>query len=470
MISGYSILLPINNYKVMKKNLKLLVSDFDYKMSQNALKPGTPKTGTLFSKIVFFMVLSCSLFIPQTQAQQVRIYNTGNSGLPHNQVTSIAIDAQGNKWFGTFYGEVIKFDNENWTVFDNTNSGLPGKYQISSIAIDAQDNKWFGTSFAPNGEPGGGLVKYDNINWTVYNTSNSGLPNNTVTGIAIDNLGNKWIGTWSGLAKFDSKWTNHLFSKSIVAINIDSHGNKWIATQTGIAKFDDANWTSYNYSKAIIPYYNGNGGITSIAFDKKGHKWFGVGEDWDSGEAGGVTEFDDVNWKIYDSSNSGLPYGVHSTAIDQMGNIWFATSNWSVGALVKYDGTNWTVYDNTNSDIPNDWIESIAIDDQGNKWVTTGNSGIVVFNENRLTTDLSDKLSDNSDDFTVYPNPAKDFISINGIESGIMEIINITGEIINTSEVQAGLTKINLSNLPDGIYSIRVTSNNKIIVKKFIKN
>jgi ligand-binding sensor domain-containing protein len=55
----------------------------------------------------------------------------------------------------------------------------------------------------------GGLAKFDGVNWTVYNTSNSGLPDNDVTAIAIDGGGNKWIGTYGGgLAKFDGvNWT-----------------------------------------------------------------------------------------------------------------------------------------------------------------------------------------------------------------------------------------------------------------------
>jgi len=327
--------------------------------------------------------------------QQVQIFNTENSGLPHNQVTSIAIDAQGNKWFGTFYGEVVKFDDVSWTVYDRTNSGLPGEYRIRSIAIDPQDNKWFGASFTPTLDPGGGLIKFDDTNWTIYNRSNSGLPNNTVTSIAIDNLGNKWIGTWGGgVAKFDGiKWTqesSHLQSGNVFALSIDSHGSKWVGTHSSIVKFDDTNWTNYNYSKSIIPYYNGNGGITSIAIDDEGNKWFGIAEDWDSGSNGGVTKFDDVNWTIYSSNNSDLPYSVHCIAIDKQGNKWFGASYWSIGALVKFDGSNWTVYDSSNSGFPNDWIESLAIDDQGNKWFTTGNSGVVKFNENGLTTFLSD--------------------------------------------------------------------------------
>ena len=34
--------------------------------------------------------------------------------------------------------------------------------------------------------------------WIVYNTRNSGLPDNWVWSLAIDEQGNKWIGTESG--------------------------------------------------------------------------------------------------------------------------------------------------------------------------------------------------------------------------------------------------------------------------------
>ena len=68
-------------------------------------------------------------------------------------------------------------------------------FRVNAIAIDGQGNKWIGTN-------GGGLVKFDGVNWTVYNTWNSGLPDNNVRSIVIDRLGNKWIGTNGGLAVF----------------------------------------------------------------------------------------------------------------------------------------------------------------------------------------------------------------------------------------------------------------------------
>ena len=58
-----------------------------------------------------------------------------------------------------------------------------------SIVIDGSGNKWIGTDWVV------GLAKFDDTSWTVYNTSNSGLPVNGVMSLAIDGSGNKWIGT-----------------------------------------------------------------------------------------------------------------------------------------------------------------------------------------------------------------------------------------------------------------------------------
>ncbi|CUT08818.1 Por secretion system C-terminal sorting domain-containing protein [Candidatus Kryptonium thompsonii] len=104
------------------------------------------------------------------------------------------IDGQGNKWIGTWWGGLVKFDGVNWTVYNRSNSGLPNDY-VHAVVIDGQGNKWVGTA-------GGGLVKFDSVNWTVYSSSNSGLPYNYVCAIAIDRQGNKWIGTAGGLSVY----------------------------------------------------------------------------------------------------------------------------------------------------------------------------------------------------------------------------------------------------------------------------
>jgi ligand-binding sensor domain-containing protein len=62
------------------------------------------------------------------------VYDTTNSGLPHNWVSSVTIDDFGNKWIGTFAG-LAKFDGAKWKVYDTSNSDLPSN-EIISIALD----------------------------------------------------------------------------------------------------------------------------------------------------------------------------------------------------------------------------------------------------------------------------------------------------------------------------------------------
>jgi ligand-binding sensor domain-containing protein len=66
-----------------------------------------------------------------------------NPSADYDEIESIAIDAKGNKWFGTDNG-VFKFDGKNWEHYYSDNSSLKGAY-YPAIAIDAQHNIWFGT-------------------------------------------------------------------------------------------------------------------------------------------------------------------------------------------------------------------------------------------------------------------------------------------------------------------------------------
>ncbi len=85
-------------------------------------------------------------------------------------------------------GGLANFNGSNWTVYNTSNSGLPDD-QVLALAIDGSDNIWIGTMF--------GLAKFDGSDWSMYRTWNSGLPDNLVFALAID-ASNIWIGTWLG--------------------------------------------------------------------------------------------------------------------------------------------------------------------------------------------------------------------------------------------------------------------------------
>jgi streptogramin lyase len=129
-------------------------------------------------------------------------YNTANSGLPSNYVQSVAIEGADVKWFGGCVGSepspglfvcdtaaVTRFDG-GWTSYIAGYNGFAGS-QVNAIAIDWQGNKWFGTVW-------GGVSKFDGATWTTYDTSNSGLPHDYITSIATDNEWNIWFGTYGG--------------------------------------------------------------------------------------------------------------------------------------------------------------------------------------------------------------------------------------------------------------------------------
>lgn len=77
----------------------------------------------------------------------------------------------------------------------------------------------------------------------------------------------------------------------------------------------------------------------------------------------------------------------------------------------------------------------------------------------------------NISNIKIYPNPAKEFIMIDSINSNItaIEIFNVLGKNLYS---QNGLTnnRINISTLSNGIYLLKITSDGRTITRKVIKN
>jgi hypothetical protein len=208
-----------------------------------------------------------------------------------NVVNAIAIDQEGNKWFGTGWG-VSKFDGQNWTTY--TYPDLAHN-RVNAIAVDAEGNIWFGTEW-------NGVSKFDGAIWTTYNTSNSGLASDHVNAITTDAEGNRWFAT-------------------------KPHCD-FGCTGGGVSKFDGATWTNYNTSNSELASDH----VRSIAVDSADVKWFGgcIGHEWSPGffgcDAAVVSRFDDSTWTSYIAGYSGLVgTAVNAIAIDCEGNKWFGT-------------------------------------------------------------------------------------------------------------------------------------------------
>jgi streptogramin lyase len=330
-------------------------------------------------------------------AQKWTTYTVAN-GLASNNVTAIAIDKNGNKWFGTQSSGVTKYDGTIWTTYNIANSNLAGKNMLGNyivaVAIDLMGNKWFGGGFAGDY----GVSKFNDATWTTYTTAN-GLENNAVFTIAIDKQGNKWFGTQAGgVSKFDGvTWTTYNYNNTnaglagdwVNAIAIDNQGNKWFGARNydnqsmvlggGVSKFNDTNWTTYDTTNGLVGNF-----VSSIAIDSQGNKWIGtvtVLSKSNKVYGGGVSKFDGAVWTTYKTKDGLASNNVYSIAIDKHGNKWFGTDS----GVSKYDGTTWTTYTTSNgleyNRLAGNLVQAIAIDDQGNKWFGTSDGGVSMYND-----------------------------------------------------------------------------------------
>ncbi|MCR4826540.1 MAG: fibronectin type III domain-containing protein [Bacteroidales bacterium] len=74
---------------------------------------------------------------------------------------------------------------------------------------------------------------------------------------------------------------------------------------------------------------------------------------------------------------------------------------------------------------------------------------------------------------SLYPNPANDVVNVectmNNVQCLGIEVFDVFGKLINTVNVTENTTRINVSGLANGIYFVRVTTDQGVATKTFVK-
>ncbi|RME52004.1 MAG: hypothetical protein D6790_19120, partial [Caldilineae bacterium] len=242
-----------------------------------------------------------------------RLYTDTDGGLPTNFVTSVALDATGAPWAGTFIG-VVRYDaqTDQWLAPPGLGT-LPSEL-VTDLQADNQ-GMWIGTDE--------GLVHYDLLAQTSQEIS--ALADYNVTAMAMDSLGRLWVGTGQGLflQEQDGRWLHFsqaseagagLLGDSIVALAADPNvaGAMWVAVQqTGINYYDGNRWHDYTDivdapSKLIYRLYTD---------EKDGSLWIG--------SEGGVTHYDGRTSETLSVSGALPAASVLAIVQDKAGNYWF---------------------------------------------------------------------------------------------------------------------------------------------------
>ena len=215
------------------------------------------------------------------------------------RINSVEKDLKGNIWFTGWGGGVMKYDpdDSSWVRYTEKNSPFrgvaadPEYVVVNDVAVDEIGNRWFPVwdaldltrvvcspaneetawvvyhdqdgikfpflekIFVQDGHlyicyRGMGLTDYD-YNWTIenkgddrvthYTSKDDHLSDDAVWRCRVDKDGTLWVGTSSGLDKFDLDWGRFRsvplpdpLGPQVNDIAVDERNNKWIATATGL--------------------------------------------------------------------------------------------------------------------------------------------------------------------------------------------------------------------------------------------
>jgi ligand-binding sensor domain-containing protein/signal transduction histidine kinase len=160
-----------------------------------------------------------------SQQKHFRVYRAGDGEL--SRYHSIAEDNQGNMWVSTWHAGIQRLDPATGKfAIIRRDQSIPGSLSsdlVNSIALDQTGTLWVGTP--------SGLDRFDASHGTFRTYSDrDGLPNNNVIAILEGAPSELWIGTSYGLSRFDTatqSFRNYYDTDGILGNEFDGFNVGW---------------------------------------------------------------------------------------------------------------------------------------------------------------------------------------------------------------------------------------------------
>ncbi len=266
----------------------------------------------------------------------------------------------------SFFSSIKRFSIED---------GLPAT-TIYSMLRDNNGYFWLGTP--------SGLVRFDGYDFEVYspnNSNNKPIRTANAGNIFLDSQNRLWIGSWGkGVAVYDDALNklhqfeqnltdpNALQSNMVQVIFEDQGGQIWLGTNGGgLAKFNEANLNFTNFvnnpdDNASLSHNR----VWSIAQDKSGNLWVGTGEGLNLLPVG-ENKFQRFTPENNNPKSIDHPI-VRALMVDDANRIWVGTEL-SFGQFMPDDGS-YRIKQPENSQITAS-ITRIRLGVEGEIWIGT---------------------------------------------------------------------------------------------------
>lgn len=289
----------------------------------------------------------------------------------YDEVKGFVIDASDNKIIATNTG-LFSFRNGIYTPLTITDVNAT----ILNDMIRSGQDTWLATN--------AGLINQSAS--TSISSSNSCLPNDFITKMAIDYRGVVYAGSSDGITVIDQ-------SQCFDTIGRDKEMIKFEITDIGTATNDYTYVTTYGGGVGRFKY-DVDGITGATVFDKDWSElrtnyvhtvfiedtiqWFG--------SVNGVAKHNSIytkwDWETWHVEDGLISDTVISVAKDLENNMWFGTCR-GISRFDEEAGT-WTNYDVDSHNIINDTVCKIAVESNGKVWIATA-SGLSAFDGSTWT-------------------------------------------------------------------------------------
>jgi len=243
--------------------------------------------------------------------------------------------------------------------------GLAGN-ETRAILQGQAGYMWIGTE--------SGLSRFDG-RYMVNFTRRDGLIDDDVRCLAQDGTGVLWIGTNGGLSRYDGvsfrSFTarDGLIADQVRAMAFDLDGTLWIGTELGLSRYDGWGFTNYTQADGLP-----GSPVRSVFVTALGEVWIGV---W----GGGVARYDGQRFTTLSTRDGLLDNRVRPVIEDRHGHIWIGSET----GLCRYDGRSFEYFTQADG-LAGPEVWSLFEDQTGDLWIGTYASGVCRFDGERFFT------------------------------------------------------------------------------------
>lgn len=330
----------------------------------------------------------------------------------------LLVDHEGRIWIGAGDAFVLCRDGDQWHRF-----GIPrhlATHYISALAEVPDGTVWAGSV-------GEGLFEFKSGKLVAVNAS-SGLSDNLVEALLVDQEGEFWVGTHGGLNFICPKkvstlshnegldygavqglaeirpgmvwaaqpngiylWDGQIFRRlmlsglssqepSINALLVVGDGSCWVAGAHGLLHFKNPQSAEKEGGEPALTNLN----ISALNEDLKGGLWAGT-------RKGALWHLVNGKWQVQTNCPEG--YAITAIAPDVNGTLWVGTEG---NGLYQIHGGTQSRYEKV-SGLPSSWLRTLYLDVQGTLWIGTAGGGLSRLQTGRIATfTMREGLLDNT--------------------------------------------------------------------------